>query len=173
MTAVHEFVIRVGERELVARVTLADPPVVDIDGVSHEVTPVAGGRTHVRVRGETDQRVVTLDDQDLAASALLGGVAVPLQVRTAQAAAREAALAAGRTGAAASGKVKAPMPGRVVRVLVAVGQAVERGAPLLIVEAMKMENELHAAASGLVRAVHVKEGVAVDSGQLLVELDTA
>lgn len=168
-----EFVIRVGERELVARVTMTDPPVVEVDGVAHEVTPIAGGRTHVRVAGESAQRVVTLDDRDLAATAALGGVAVPVEVRTAQAAARDAALAGGRTGGAAGGLVKAPMPGRVVRVLVQVGQAVERGAPLVIVEAMKMENELLAVAAGVVRVVHVGEGVAVESGQALVELEAS
>lgn len=168
---VHEFVVRVGDRELKARVTLTEPPVVVVDGVEHEVTPIAGGRTHVRARGELAQRVVTLDDRGFAAWAALGGVAVPLEVRTAQAAAREAALAAGRKGGAAGGQVKAPMPGRVVRVCVAVGEAVQAGAPLAIVEAMKMENELRAVAAGVVRAVHVREGAAVESGALLIELD--
>ncbi|WP_346674053.1 biotin/lipoyl-containing protein [Nannocystis sp. SCPEA4] len=167
----REFVVRVGERELVARVTASDPPVVIVDGVTHEVTAVAGGRSHVRVQGEVAQRIVTLDDRDLATTAALGGVAFPLDVRTAQAAARDAALAAGRTGGAGGGLVKAPMPGRVVRVLVSAGQSVERGAPLVIVEAMKMENELLAAVAGTVKAVHVGEGVAVDAGQALVELD--
>jgi len=166
-----EFVVRVGERELVARVTAADPPVVVIDGVALEVTTVAGGRTHVRVQGEAAQRIVTLDDRDLPTSAALGGVAVALDVRTAQAAARDAALAAGRTGGVAGGLVKAPMPGRVVRVLVSAGQSVERGAPLVIVEAMKMENELLAVTAGVIKAVHVGEGVAVDAGQALVELE--
>ncbi|MDC0666119.1 biotin/lipoyl-containing protein [Nannocystis radixulma] len=167
----REFVVRVGERELVARVTASDPPVVIVDGVTHEVTAVAGGRSHVRVQGEVAQRIVTLDDRGLATTAALGGVAFPLDVRTAQAAARDAALAAGRTGGAGGGLVKAPMPGRVVRVLVSAGQSVERGAPLVIVEAMKMENELLAAVAGTVKAVHVGEGVAVDAGQALVELD--
>lgn len=169
--ASSEFVIRVGERELVARVTASDPPVVVVDGVAHEVIPVAGGRTHVRVQGEAAQRIVTLDDRELPTAATLDGVAVSLDVRTAQAAARDAALSVGRTGGAGGGLVKAPMPGRVVRVLVAVGQAVERGAPLVIVEAMKMENELLAVAAGVVRVVHVGEGVAVEAGQALVELD--
>ncbi len=167
---VQEFVVRVDGRELTARVTLTDPPIVEVDGVAHEVTPIAGERTHVRVRGELAQRVVTLDDRAMAGWAALGGVAFPLEVRTAQAAAREAALAAGRKGGAGGGQVKAPMPGRVVRVLVTVGQEVAEGAPLAIVEAMKMENELRAATGGVVRAVHVAEGVAVESGQLLLEI---
>lgn len=170
---VHEFVVRVDGREWVARVSMTEPPVVEVDGVAHEVTPIAGGRTHVRVRGEHAQRVVTLDDRDFAKWAALGGVSVPLEVRTAQAAARDAALAASRKGGAAGGQVKAPMPGRVVRVLVSPGQTVAEGAPLVIVEAMKMENELHAATAGTVRAVHVGEGVAVESGQLLLELATS
>lgn len=168
-----DFVIRIGERQLVARVLATDPPVVLVDGVAHEVTPVAGGRTHVRVEGEAAQRVVTLDDHDFAASAALGGCAVALDVRTAQAAARDAAVASGRTGGAAGGTVKAPMPGRIVRVLVSVGQSVELGAPLIIVEAMKMENELLAAAVGIVRVVHVGEGIAVDAGQVLIEIDVS
>lgn len=166
-----EFVVRVGERELVAKVTASDPPVVIVDGVAHEVVPVAGGRTHVRVQGEVAQRIVTLDDRELPTAAALGGVAVALDVRTAQAAARDAALAAGRTGGAGGGLVKAPMPGRIVRVLVSAGQSVERGAPLVIVEAMKMENELLAVAAGVVRVVHVGEGIAVDAGQALIEID--
>jgi biotin carboxyl carrier protein len=169
--AVHEFVIRVGDRELLARVTLSDPPAVVVDGVALEVTAVAGGRTHVRVPGETAQKVVTLDDREFAGSAAVAGVAFPVDVRTAQAAARDAAFAAGRAGGAAGGQIKAPMPGRVVRVLAKVGQAVDRGAPLLIVEAMKMENELQAPAAGTVRAVLVAEGVAVEAGALLLELD--
>nr|WP_276600189.1 MULTISPECIES: biotin/lipoyl-containing protein [unclassified Nannocystis] len=63
------------------------------------------------------------------------------------------------------------MPGRVVRVLVSAGQSVERGTPLVIVEAMKMENELLATIAGVVKTVHVGEGVAVDAGQALIELD--
>lgn len=162
--------IRVGERELVARVTLADPPAVEVDGVTLEVTAIAGGRTHVRARDDSSQRVVTLDDQDLPGAACVAGLAVPIVVRTAQAAAREAALAAGRTGSAGGGKVKAPMPGRVVRVLVAPDQEVERGAPLVIVEAMKMENELRAPRPGVIATIKAKPGNSVNQGDVLITL---
>jgi len=168
-----DFVIRVGERELVARVLASDPPVVVVDGVAHEVTPVAGGRTSVRACGHSEQRLVSLDDHGFAESAAVGGIAVDLDVRTAQAAARDAAMASGRTGGAAGGLIKAPMPGRIVRVLVTVGQAVELGAPLVIIEAMKMENELLAVAVGVVRVIHCSEGLAVDAGQALVEIEPA
>jgi biotin carboxyl carrier protein len=66
--------------------------------------------------------------------------------------------------------LKAPMPGLVVRVQVAVGDAVTAGQGLVVVEAMKMENELRATASGIVTAVHATVGTAVEKGAMLVEL---
>ena len=63
--------------------------------------------------------------------------------------------------------VKAPMPGKVVRVLVAAGDTVAAGAGLLVVEAMKMENELRAPRAGVVLELLAREGQAVESGALL------
>jgi pyruvate carboxylase subunit B len=68
-------------------------------------------------------------------------------------------------------QLKAPMPGLVARVLVEVGQRVEVGTGVVVLEAMKMENELRAGQAGLVRAIPVRPGQAVEKGQLLVELD--
>ena len=64
--------------------------------------------------------------------------------------------------------VRAPMPGLVVRVEVADGQRVEAGAGLVVVEAMKMENELRAPRAGVVQTVHVAVGQAVEKGMPLV-----
>jgi pyruvate carboxylase subunit B len=66
------------------------------------------------------------------------------------------------------GTVVAPMPGMVVRVEVAPGQRVEAGTGLVVVEAMKMENELRAGRAGVVEAVHVAVGQAVEKGAPLV-----
>jgi acetyl/propionyl-CoA carboxylase alpha subunit len=66
--------------------------------------------------------------------------------------------------------LKAPMPGLVLRILVAVGDRVTAGMPLLALEAMKMENELRATAPGVVSAVRVVQGDAVQKGQLLLEV---
>ena len=71
---------------------------------------------------------------------------------------------------AASGVVKAPMPGLVVRVEVSAGQEVEAGAPLVVVEAMKMENELRAPRRGVVAQIHVTAGDRVEKGAALVTL---
>jgi pyruvate carboxylase subunit B len=64
----------------------------------------------------------------------------------------------------------APMPGLIVRVNVSVGDRVEAGQGIVVMEAMKMENELRAMAPGSVRSVNVSAGTAVEKGTLLVEL---
>jgi biotin carboxyl carrier protein len=66
--------------------------------------------------------------------------------------------------------VKAVMPGIVREVLVAPGASVEKAQPLLILEAMKMQNEVRATEPGTVRAIFVKAGETVDKGARLVEL---
>ena len=70
-----------------------------------------------------------------------------------------------------AGRLLAPMPGKVVRVLAAAGDEVAAGAGLVVVEAMKMENELRAGRAGRIRAVHVREGQPVEGGALLVEIE--
>ncbi len=65
-------------------------------------------------------------------------------------------------------RLTAPMPGKVVRVLVNAGDAVRLRQPLVVVEAMKMENELRAGRDGTVAEVHVREGLSVEAGALLV-----
>lgn len=72
--------------------------------------------------------------------------------------------------AGSSGVVKAMMPGRVVRVLVAKGDTVTRGTGLLILEAMKMENEIHAPADGVVDELFVEAGQTVEAGAELAHI---
>jgi len=67
--------------------------------------------------------------------------------------------------------LKAPMPGLVLRVQVTPGQTVSPGAGLVVLEAMKMENELKARAGAKVKTVRVKAGEAVEKGQVLVEFE--
>jgi biotin carboxyl carrier protein len=66
--------------------------------------------------------------------------------------------------------VKSPMPGRVVKVLVAKGDVIEVGHGLLVLEAMKMENEVRARVAGTVAEVHVVPGAAVEGNAKLVTL---
>lgn len=67
-------------------------------------------------------------------------------------------------------EIYAPMPGLVFDILVVPGQTISKGDPLLILEAMKMENVLKAPADAVVEAVLVQKGQAVDKGQLLLQM---
>jgi biotin carboxyl carrier protein len=68
-------------------------------------------------------------------------------------------------------QIPAPMPGKVVRLLVHEGDAVEVGQGLLVVEAMKMQNEIHSPKSGRVEKLFVQEGQAVNAGEVLAWVD--
>jgi acetyl/propionyl-CoA carboxylase alpha subunit len=67
--------------------------------------------------------------------------------------------------------IKAPMPGLIVRVNVKIGDTVEAGQGVVVMEAMKMENELRATSAGTVRSIEVAAGAAVEKGALLVALE--
>jgi biotin carboxyl carrier protein len=79
---------------------------------------------------------------------------------------RGAAAAGGEHGGRA--QIKAPMPGKVVRVLVEAGQTVEAGQPVVVVEAMKMQNELKSPKSGTVAELRAAPGATVNAGDVLV-----
>ena len=100
----------------------------------------------------------------------LEGLTIPLQIRPAGSFGRQKKAGA---GAHATGpqRVMAPMPGKVVRVLVKPGDDVKARQGLVVVEAMKMENELRAARDGRVRDVAVTEGQSVDAGALLLVVE--
>lgn len=70
-------------------------------------------------------------------------------------------------------RVRAQMPGKILRVMVKPGQTVEKNQPLLLMEAMKMENEIRASQSGKVSQVKVSEGQAVETGADLCVIDPA
>lgn len=84
-----------------------------------------------------------------------------------------AAHAAEREARKAGGLLKSVMPGVVVEVRVAAGDVVEEGQPLLILEAMKMQNEMGAPTAGTVTKIHVAAGEAVAGGQSLVTIAAA
>jgi acetyl/propionyl-CoA carboxylase alpha subunit len=79
-------------------------------------------------------------------------------------------LAGASAGPSGPAPLVAPMPGLIVRVHVAVGDTVQAGQGLVVMEAMKMENELRAQAAGRVKTVHATPGTAVEKGALLIEL---
>jgi len=99
-----------------------------------------------------------------------GSPAAPAPRAPAPVAAPAPAVSAPAAPGDASGGVKSPMPGTVISFKVSQGQAVKRGDVLLILEAMKMENEIVAPADGTVKRLCVAAGAAVKAGEVLIEL---
>jgi biotin carboxyl carrier protein len=81
---------------------------------------------------------------------------------------RRALLAGGAAGGAGGGVLTAPMPGKIVKLLVKPGDPVQEGQTLLMMEAMKMQNELKTTIGGTVTTVHVQEGATVETGAALI-----
>lgn len=83
----------------------------------------------------------------------------------------KAKTSSGKGGVEGEAVIASPMPGRVVGVKVTVGQVVKEGEGVVLVEAMKMENELHAPKDGKVKSILVKVGEAVEGGQDLLVIE--
>ena len=97
------------------------------------------------------------------------GSAVPAPVQTAAPAPKPAVTP--KPAAAAGGEpVKSPMPGTIINVNVTAGQSVKKGDVLVVLEAMKMENEIKAAKDGKIISVSVNKGESVDTGTVLVTI---
>jgi acetyl-CoA/propionyl-CoA carboxylase biotin carboxyl carrier protein len=141
--------------------------VLDLSGVSAPVAPASAEgeaplvrrNTTVEVNGKRFDVAMWVPDQPMVAVA--GG---------AKAAAKKPARASSGGGAAGggSGEVAAPMQGTIVKVLVDVGATVEAGQAVVVLEAMKMENQIQAEKSGTVKEVKVKAGDTVGGGDILV-----
>jgi len=68
-------------------------------------------------------------------------------------------------------EIRTAMPGKVVRILASVGQSVEKGSSVVVVEAMKMQNEMKSPIDGVVKEIRVEEGSTVNAGELLVVIE--
>jgi glutaconyl-CoA/methylmalonyl-CoA decarboxylase subunit gamma len=142
---------------------------VTIDGRQREVDAkqIRPGTWSIVLDGT--QYLVDLDKRRGAIAASVGASEATLQVEDALH--RRLAAAAQPRGDKARGEsLRAPIAGKVVKVLVAVGDTVAPHQPVIVLEAMKMENELVSERGGTVKAIHKQAGQAVDTGDLLVEL---
>lgn len=106
-------------------------------------------------------QAMLIDEYDAVAPAPAAAPAAPAAAPAAPTAVPAAALASGEV-------VKAPMPGNILKINVAPGQKVEEGDVLIVLEAMKMENEIVATKSGTVAQVAVNKGAVVETGAPLI-----
>ncbi len=140
---------------------------VRIDEHEVDVDVVAlAGQLSVRIDGKVVD--LTTEGQPPELGAIASGHRSYVRVESERLRAAEAAKR-GSLGSAEK-LVKSPMPGRIVKLLVAPGDAVEAGQPLLVMEAMKMENEIKAKAAGKVGDLHVAVGDTVEGNAKLVTM---
>ncbi|HEX5434697.1 MAG TPA: biotin/lipoyl-containing protein, partial [Candidatus Angelobacter sp.] len=99
---------------------------------------------------------------------VVSGVRFPAQVRDPRSLRWRRSADSGGEGPK---KLVAPMPGKVVRILAPAGSAVEHGQGVVVIEAMKMQNELKSPKNGTVKKINVTEGSAVEAGQPLAEIE--
>jgi biotin carboxyl carrier protein len=133
---------------------------VELEGTKYDIVVIdAGPPVVLSVDGKIFE--VGVDGQDV----VVGGVSARLAPRS--------SAAQGTAAAATSGPrtLNSPMPGRVVRVLCQPGQVIAAGESLLVLEAMKMENELVAPGAGSVTELYVTAGAAIEAGAPLMRLN--
>jgi biotin carboxyl carrier protein len=158
--------VAVGADRFEAKVTkpAADRRMVEIGGKGYEVRVIEAsadaGKYVLELSGERIPVTVT--------DVMKGGATV---ARGTGPAAAAAAKRAAKPAEAGGEGVRAPMPGKIVDVFVEPGDKVDAGDVVLILEAMKMENELRAPKKATVRSVLVKKGDPAQGGQLLVALE--
>ena len=113
---------------------------------------------------------VTVEEKGAGAAPAAAPAAAPKPAPAAAPAPAPAAAPAA-SGSAGAVKVKAPMPGKILSIKASEGQAVSKGDVILLLEAMKMENEVVAPQDGTIATINVASGAAVEAGDVLATLN--
>ncbi len=134
---------------------------VNIDGAAFEVAAELTSDGRLRLTSDTGTTVAEVTAAGTQRFVRLGTLEFVLH--------REAS--GRRGGAAAQGGMEAPMPGVITKVMVEVGAEVEKGQPLVALEAMKMEHMIRAPRAGKIKRIAASPGQMVQAGAVLVELE--
>jgi len=162
----HEF--RIGDNEPVVASCEPTPDAlsVKVGENTYEFLPLGEGRFKVMIDG----RPKVIAAKEYKGVYYVDIDSVLLEVREPS---EDGFAAGGDSAHGEKDKIYAPMPGKVVKVLVEIGQEVTEKQPMVIVEAMKMENRVDSKAAGIVKAVNFKAGDQVDTETPIIELEIA
>ena len=143
---------------------------IRVNGETHDVDFLNLGGSLYSIITENKSLEAVIDDDEDKIAVMMDGRLFETQVLD-----ERAMLLIQRRGglSSGSGEVHAPMPGLIVLVTAEIGQPVAQGDTLVILESMKMQNELKSPVDGLVTAIHAEAGQAVDKNSLLVEIAPA
>ena len=165
-----KYVVKVGDADIEV---LLEGDVVSVNGVSSvaHVSDVEGTPVRMVTIGTEVHRVVARRGASRGRYTLwLDGFRYEVEALDERTRAIRA-LSGAEKGPTGPAPLVAPMPGMIVRVAVQVGDTVQPGQGLVVMEAMKMENELRATSAGTVKVVHAQPGTAVNKGAVLLELE--
>jgi biotin carboxyl carrier protein len=165
-----KYVVKVGDTDVDVEL---DGDIVTVDGVASvaHLSEVEGTPVRMVTIGDEVHRVVARKGATRGQFTLwLDGFRYDVEALDERTRAIRALSGAGKE-ASGPAPLVAPMPGMIVRVAVQVGDTVEPGQGLVVMEAMKMENELRATSAGTVKSVLAQPGTAVEKGAVLLELE--
>lgn len=162
------FIAKLGEQNFTVEIEETGKSVyrVAVDGNEFLVDGKKTGRTNYSLIVDNRSFEIEVDNNDDEYRVLVDGRSYHINLVDE----RRLRVGGNQAGSQAQGrqKVSVPMPGKVIAVLVAEGDAVEKGQGLVIVEAMKMENEVHSPIAGAVIEIKVKPGDTVEGGAVLL-----
>jgi biotin carboxyl carrier protein len=142
---------------------------VSVDGNEFLVDGKKTGRTNYSLIVDNRSFEIEVDNTDDEYRVLVDGRSYRIQLVDE----RRMRIGSGQLGVELQGRqnISVPMPGKIIAVLVAEGEAVEKGQGLVIVEAMKMENEVRSPIAGAVKEIKVKPGDTVEGGAVLLVVE--
>lgn len=164
-----EYVVTINNKKHSVRILTKDEILIDNKKISVNVSEISRNSYVVRFNNKVFEISANKIERDRFGF-LIAGWYFDTKVRTRlQETADELQVSKNKTNHHST--IKAPMPGLLLKMKKTVGERVEHGEPLLVLEAMKMENELHSTASGIIKEIFFKEGQTVEKDSVLLIIE--
>ncbi|MFZ1731211.1 MAG: biotin/lipoyl-containing protein [Bacteroidota bacterium] len=147
----------------------AEDGTISVNGKLVEIERLFAGNAHHLRIGARSYDVSSIRDEEEGYHILLNGMSLRVELEDERAVLLRA-FGGEKATKVHSAILRSPMPGKITRVMVSEGELIEAGQGVLILEAMKMENEIKAPAAGIVKSIRVTESEAVEKNAVLIEI---